>query len=290
MHLEAPTSLLIYRNDKVIVFTNNKVCSRICDAFFKNSGWSVHLDFHDDIYDISGTPMFFNDNEKTQFDITIHEEINLALNGKTKKDIIFLYRNPVDRWISGTLQEFYSLIESPQLSYLWCKQFKDDSLYNWLNNRLDNFSNPSDDVSNLQIPENIYNDMKVLVKDYFDSLAQTGYCQGHSTNFLHLYTLLLAIGKYDKNKMKLLDIGKNDVLPILQKYVTEQTYQIQEASSRSKESYSNKDFKKLFYNTFESYEDRKIIHLKDILKTEIAHYNFLSCHPNNIVSTKTKLG
>jgi hypothetical protein len=287
MHLEAPTNLLIYRNDKVIVFTHNKVCSRICDAFFENTGWSVHLDFHDDIYDITGSPMFFDENEKKQFDITIHEEINLALNGKTKKDIIFLYRNPIDRWISGTLQEFYSLIETPQLAFLWCKQFKNDNLYNWLNNRLDNFSNPNGDNHSLEIPEDLEQDLKILVKDYFDSLSQTGYCQGHSTNFLHLYTLLLAIGKYDKNKLKLLDIGKNDVLPTLKKYVSFKSEKTEEVLSRSKESYSNKAFKNIFYNTFESYTDRKIVHLKDILKTEIAHYNFLSCHPNNI-GTKIK--
>lgn len=286
MHLDlkAPTNLLIYRNDKVIVFTNNKVCSRICDVFFENSGWSIHLDFHDDIYDISGSPMFFDDNEKKHFEITLHEEINLALNGKSKKDIIFLYRNPVDRWISGTIQEFYSIIESPQLSYLWCKQFKNNNLYNWLNDKESNFSDTLDEGTNIEIPQDIYHDMEVLVKDYFGSLADTGYCQNHSTNFLHLYTLLLAIGKYDKSKMKLLDIGKNDVIPVLKQYVTEESYRIKEISTRSKESYSNKDFKKIFYNTLENYNDKKIIHLRDILRTEIAHYNFLSSHPNNIPS------
>lgn len=87
--------LLAYRNDKVIVLTHNKVASRVCDALFPPKKYFITIN-PQDLTDIASNPIESGKD-------TIVEDLKLILNGKSKKELILLYRNPIDRWISGTL-------------------------------------------------------------------------------------------------------------------------------------------------------------------------------------------
>ena len=264
--------LLAYRNDKVIVLTHNKVASRVCDALFPPKKYFITIN-PQDLTDIASNPIESGKD-------TIVEDLKLILNGKSKKELILLYRNPIDRWISGTLQEFYGQIDSKNL-FFWCKQFDNPKVYEWFSTT--NISRPGFESSQAVPPESIRVETKILVRDFFDHLKKYGHFTGHSSPFLHAYTILLAGSNVDSNKLKFLNIDDVDAKYLI-KYVDTTDKKISKGISELQEkvNYSNSYFKSLFRTQWESIF-RKEKAFEDLFIGEQPHYEFIQGHPNNIV-------
>jgi hypothetical protein len=96
------TGLRYYENKDVIVITALKVASRFCDNYFYD-------DQLDKVKNISFKDGKFYSNDYTSGHNTYTEDglLNNILKGKEKRKIIFLYRDPIERFIS-TLNYFYT--------------------------------------------------------------------------------------------------------------------------------------------------------------------------------------
>lgn len=96
------TGLRYYENKDVIVFTALKVASRYCDNYFYNDQLDKvkNLSFKDG--------KFYSRYSTTEYNTSyIDVSLNNILKGKEKRKIIFLYRDPIERFIS-TLNHFYT--------------------------------------------------------------------------------------------------------------------------------------------------------------------------------------
>ena len=96
------TGLRYYENKDIVVFTALKVASRYCDNYFYD-------DQLDKVKNISFKDGKFYSNDYTSGHNTYTEDglLNNILKGKEKRKIIFLYRDPIERFIS-TLNHFFS--------------------------------------------------------------------------------------------------------------------------------------------------------------------------------------
>ena len=117
------TILQVYLTDDVIVFSRPKNASRVTSSYltFGSGGFETEVSFD---YSKGGKPQILIGEQvrrklskgrggDTQSTITdgaikkhIYNEINSVLNGKSKLDVIFVYRNTWDRFISGLYQEY----------------------------------------------------------------------------------------------------------------------------------------------------------------------------------------
>ena len=100
------TGIRYYQNKDIILFTALKVASRYCDSYFYNNNLrkvkEIHFGEHDDNWYSKPSLAHSNDNE-IQKDILL----NNIKKGTEKRKLIFLYRNPIERYI-GTLTHFFS--------------------------------------------------------------------------------------------------------------------------------------------------------------------------------------
>lgn len=97
------TGLRYYENKDIVVFTALKVASRYCDNYFYD-------DQLDKVKNISFKDGKFYSNDSTSGHKSKQTEdglLNNILKGKEKRKIIFLYRDPIERFIS-TLNHFFS--------------------------------------------------------------------------------------------------------------------------------------------------------------------------------------
>ena len=99
---EHDTGLRYYENKDVIVFTALKVASRYCDNYFYN-------DQLDKVKELSFKDGKFYSRYSTIESNHCYTDVTLnnILKGKEKRKIIFLYRDPIERFIS-TLNHFYT--------------------------------------------------------------------------------------------------------------------------------------------------------------------------------------
>lgn len=102
------TGIRYYQNKDIILFTALKVASRYCDAYFYNDDLRK-------VKEILASPFGEHDDNwysKPSYSTSKHNEIekDILLNnitkGTEKRKLIFLYRNPIERYI-GTLAHFF---------------------------------------------------------------------------------------------------------------------------------------------------------------------------------------
>jgi len=95
------TGLRYYENKDIVVFTALKVASRYCDEYF----YKNELDLVKEI--ISDNGKLYSKPSTQDYDSVIEDDIlNKILDGNEKRKIIFLYRDPIERFVA-TLNHFY---------------------------------------------------------------------------------------------------------------------------------------------------------------------------------------
>ena len=100
----------IYETDNVICFSQPKVGSRTLDELWKDKNYSALLG-------IEKRELYWHDiqmrgatHDKEQI-LRFEKTLNNILLGLEKRDIIFFYRNPINRYVSGLYQDLLSHYE-----------------------------------------------------------------------------------------------------------------------------------------------------------------------------------
>ena len=212
-------NLRFYETNKLIVFTKAKVASRTCDGYFSTTSNYVSDDTDIDLEDIGGN--YMPTLSKLSPDLS-DRYTKLTDIKKNKKDILLLYRNPLNRLLSGIIQD--NIIE-----HLINPNFLiRDIIRNNCTNSIHDVSNSLKAAINSNI-NNINNTLKVdvdlvigqLIKTLVNdininlSLEKTV----HIESYLHVYDYFIN-EKFDRVKVSLINIDneKNDLNNILSKY------------------------------------------------------------------------
>lgn len=213
-----------YWDDKVILFTNPKVGSRVCDKWFTQNvmgNISIHpnsikkLPYH--------IPEEWNGEVEKEKLNEYKDVIDSCLDKKKNtRDIFFLYRKPETKLLSGLYQEFTSWFQSA-----------DDISINYLARR---YKNPKSVIDLCRLRNHDF-DWHNLPHDFewskfertiFTNLANdfvNGVTDNHSLfNLNHcvptltpIYTIINS-NLFDNNKIKIVDIENNNLDDIFGKW------------------------------------------------------------------------
>lgn len=137
-----------------------------------------------------------------------YPEFIKILNGKSKKDLIMVTRNPIYKWLSGVYQELEGEFERSQtLKYFLKQKYKGENIIEVL-----------DDLTDDEFEEFCY----VLLKTVFEDGHGTSWA--HATLYNDVYYNFLELNpNIDKSKLKIIDIDSpnGDLLKLLSSYYPE---------------------------------------------------------------------
>lgn len=204
---------ILNSTDKFLFITVEKVASRFTTRLCGSS--RVDVVFLDSTFD----RMEFNKKGKASNDIlerTI-KDFEDFLSKTIKKNVIFLYRDPLNRIESGIIQDAFSLFYS-------INDYDINSVYRrmLIKNITSNYPNQKkimksvidiaqEDVSDLKLKD-VDHDVKKILKDILEiyiSKSNSIGNSGHTQNYLYSYFILLN-KNIDTNKVILCDIDDKD--------------------------------------------------------------------------------
>lgn len=212
-------NLRFYETDKLIVLTKAKVASRTCDEYFSTTSDYISDESDIDLEDIDGNymPPLSKLSERLNDRFTKLTDIK-----KNKKDILLLYRNPLNRLLSGIIQD--NIIEHlNRPNFLVRDIIRNNctsSIYdvsNLLKAAINGNLGDNNNTLRVDVDLVIEQLIKTLVKDInIDfNLEKTV----HIESYLHVYDYFIN-EKFDGVKVSLINIDnkKNDLNNILSKY------------------------------------------------------------------------
>jgi hypothetical protein len=250
----------LFKNEKILLMTVPKIAHSWCKKIFlddKNIDSEFQININD--FNIQKTNKLNSDNYDEEI---INIWISL-LDGNCKKDLIILYRNPIEHFISAFVQDWFTndinnniqyfnfFLESLSIS----PAIKNDFLEEYLT---------SSKLSEKLIKKypNIISEIIKVTLDYHLNRSQIE--KGHYTLWLSFLNKLINSKKIDNLKIKLIDIYDNQLENQLQKYITFNN----KLPYQSRLSFSHKFIKKIIKET-----TRFNIIIDTILKYEIIYYN-----------------
>jgi hypothetical protein len=190
-----------FETEKFFLLCTSKGGSSFINGFLKRNNLEVkHNQELNKI--IRGHNNFFNIKNKykeEEVDKQIIEYFKL-LNGKSKKDLIIVTRNPLVKWMSGVIQDLNSLVDkAPMLMKLVKYEKSDDKLKNQLN---------------------LYRSLlPYFLTERFETEGKIAL--GHSQLYNeYFFQLLLIHSNIDKNKLHIVDIDNpnHDLSDVIEKY------------------------------------------------------------------------
>jgi len=235
------TSLRIFSSKKLIVFSKPKIATRFLNLVFRGDGRPSHESYviSRNLELISANTIIGLDDDQTEFSKIIDIK-------KNKKEIIFLYRNPLDRFITGVVQ--YS-INQLLLSQHWGILLLDnpnefttplpillDGVKTYLlgltlNKKYgDNYDEDLIKSEVVLLSEKLINRL-----DKYLSMVEIP-DDVHTENYLSFYDDFIQSGKFDLNKITLINIGdkKNNLSKILNTYDSELSIKISDDNNSEK--------------------------------------------------------
>lgn len=212
-------STSIWETKKFFIFTSSKGGSTITQRLLKllDPKYNTRNKNIEEIF-FQVYNGFVNFNKKYDNIDESVKELNLALNGKSKKDIIFVTRNPVAKFFSGVIQDVSTDIPTflPQFMKLD-------------HNGYDITAHPQNFIENLfsnKVNIDIEHKMDIMGKIVSSFLKgryqRKGTCViGHSKSYNELYNKIIDCNpNIDKTKLWFIDIDnpKHDLVKVFQKY------------------------------------------------------------------------
>jgi hypothetical protein len=183
------------------------------------------------------------------------EELESILNGKSKKDLIFVTRNPIYKFLSGIYQDITGeLISSKILLQVISNEYNIE--YDHINN-IDKIKSLSESALSFAA----YNLLKYRL------LSGESVCAGHSTLHNEFYYSLLTNNNIDNNKLKIVDIDdpSSDLIACLSKYNPE----ILE-NGKSKAFWTHRPYHEILLNGIEKIcMDKNDMQLLNVIRREI---------------------
>lgn len=288
-------------SDSLIGITYAKCGSRYLSSWFKPNGYCSLINVYYDYKINSTTDQIrihadetaeeLSEEDLNRIRININEEYNKFLLGDIKKDILFLYRNPFERLISGIVQEFFSEIHSVEYGA------KIKSKLNLIQGGIDFYSkivsNQSFFDSVIQNDEHLskdeYNILQFLLLEY--ALEYTDLFLQNTTHtnpqLIPLYIFIENLSKYN-NQIKLFDLDNEEL--DLNVFLSKKFLNKVQLNSENPRN-SNFLFKKMLLENSES--DNSVTHKQHLIKSrienslrmEMVYYTILRAHKLNVKST-----
>jgi len=195
-------SFRVWSNEKLVVISTQKVASSFLDSFFYKKGGSKNLFEINNNFEIEF-------NEQTKSENSFYDLNQIFLN-KSKKDILIVYRNPVNKYLSGLSQDFNGLLKGKvaDFSFLIEEYFKDNENYNdyalFGPREMDKLITYLDETKN----NDFFKFYTSLLESFFKHHVENRTFSPHSEPVLYkLYPFIMEKIK-DKNKLYLIDIDK----------------------------------------------------------------------------------
>lgn len=217
------TQFRIYSTDKVAVICTSKVASRYLSGVFKDiGGYENNRKCSNEFHVNDSMEIEHEKNLEPCTELSAYDEINLILNKKSKKDIIFLYRNPMDRIKTGLVQDFKGIFNASHSSIyqMWLLISSaldiDRNNINEIQPYIDFFNKMPDGhktVSEFLEDGVFYDNVKKLLESYIEYNMKYEFNRTtHVSNYLDkLYCLVFNSGA-DTRKIKLVNIDAGPYL------------------------------------------------------------------------------
>jgi len=312
------TILQVYLTDDVIVFSRPKNASRVTSSYltFGSGGFETEVSFD---YTKGGKPeLHIGDQVRkklskgrggdTQSTITdgaikkhIYNEINSVLDGKSKLNVIFVYRNTWDRFISGLYQEYTVAMINKDFFYhmtlnLSSKEKEQLKKFAKIISFVMGRKKSEADEANAFVIQNM-DIIRATLKYWLQfNKNNFGYNYTHTNNYLGVYNEILNDYKIKLDKVKLVNVSNIQIEQILKPYCKNLQhervldFEYDEKGKINKDIFSSKPIKDLIVELLK--EDNNNLPLQYYLQEEFKYFFKISEHPNNITdlnSTKHKL-
>lgn len=200
------TQFKIWSNEKLVVVSTSKIASRFLDYTFDMGEPELSNEFYiDERMEYIGKP--YNLNQQ------VIDEFNSILSKDNTRDILFLYRNPKKRIITGLSQDFINQFTDNYTSryLLWfatsklINNFDIETYISFFKHS--NESRQKDMLSDLKFRENIYQ----LAYAYLDYNLKVNFnLTSHTSNYLYKLHYVVNNHSIDSNKIKLFDIDSSN--------------------------------------------------------------------------------
>jgi len=261
----------IWNTKKLIIISRPKIASSFLDHVF------FEFPENRNVFSLTHELTLKFDNSKTQDGVQF--EIENIFNGKSKKDILILYRSPLKKFLSGTIQDFdngflkldkhhHFLIENFFKDY---PEFKKFILLKY--SIIEEFLKDVGSERNEEF-EKYYSK---LLFEFASFIIENNIISGHNDNTNYLTYSLINEKIIDKNKLYLLDIDsaeKNTLMDFLKKY------EIQ--PKRKEYRNSQKTGADLLHRMIRNNKHLNVL-LHDNIKVETFFYNLLQSSKYNII-------
>ena len=249
----------IYETDNVICFTQPKVGSRTLDELWKDKNHSAILGIEKRElywYDVQMRGATHDEEQTLRFKKTL----NNILLGLEKRDIIFFYRNPINRYVSGLYQDLLS-------------HYEDFSLYNECNEALDFLKKHSDSsFKSLPISKELRQKLIPKIESFLNIRISENYEYGHIIMYLSSYLSLIHRSKITQGgNVFLFNIESQNMNNILKNYFDTDSIKKVENHLNS----NHKDLKELVEEIFYEQNMELLDLVKTKLKQEMTMYQLL---------------
>jgi hypothetical protein len=239
----------IYETDKVICFSQPKVGSRTLDTLWKDKNYSAELGIEKRElywYDIQMRGATHDKEQTLRFEKTL----NNILLGLEKRDIIFFYRNPINRYVSGLYQDLLS-------------HYEDYPDGDGCNEALDFLKkHPDSSFKSLPISEELRQKLIPKIENFLNIRICENYEYGHIIMYLSSYLSLIHRSKIIQGgNVFLFNIESQNMNNILKNYFDADSIKKVENHLNS----NHQDLKQLVEEIF--YEQN--MELLDLVKTKL---------------------
>lgn len=263
-----------WNSDKLIVISSPKVASSYLDSkFYETPGnknmFSIanDLELKLDINSISSE--------------SVVKDLELISTNKNKKDILIVYRNPLEKFLSGTIQDFANIITYglPYNNFLIDYLLTESSIEtNYIFKSKDTIFNNIQNINTPKEDEKFKKYYLELLRIYVNFYINNTITSDHATSNLYLLYPFINEKIVDKNKIKFFDIDStSDVTleDILLKY---------EITSKRKEVRNSQKKNSELLSKMISNDSDLMSKLHHNLKQETFFYNLLKNSKYNITS------
>jgi len=197
--------------DKFIIFTKNKIGSRYLGQVLSHNKnykcWSgiVNFDINFNVQEEYTTTQYDGGYTKQDF----INEMKLVSQKKSIKEVIFIYRNPIDRCISGIIQEFHACFKKEHGRFNEFNNITNELLLiNYDLKKYGRFLRNPNYIKNFDLMHIDSSDMDNFLKfmlDWYSKTIELGIENfRHTDKFCETYFRMIDI--WDSNKIILIDL------------------------------------------------------------------------------------
>lgn len=268
-------------HDDVVFIYSAKTGSRIIDRFIGNHNkFSVIMYLLDngrtEIYDINphygGYQTFANNKTILDMNATksrVQRTVDQMIKGTLQKDVVFIYRDPYKKYISGLYQDFNHdnrIAEGPEFLRKIREQYG---------------RKPLDE----KIGKEAIQLWKDWAKEWCDSIILgEDMMTSHSKTILHDYELFILKNNLNIDRVCFFNMETNNLKELLEIYDDEDNWleerDMSELINRDRKSFSEPLVRKIIKETIENtIEYKKPI--EEMLKSEYKRYKWIENHDNN---------